>query len=152
MSCVTENCSNQLSKSVSTSACAQGIGCFMKCAAHNSVGAIKSTEGLYQARCTMDLYESKMVLILGCESRPLSIRGHCLCESLLYSALYTMLTSLISWTPFQTTQLPKMNVLINWKLMSDTLHYLESLPTTDLYKTSKLQKTKWSACSEENCT
>ena len=60
-----------------------------------------------------------------------------------------MVTSLISCTHFQTAQLPKMNVLIHWKLMSDTLHCLESSPTTDLYKTSKLQKTKWSVVQRE---
>jgi hypothetical protein len=58
MSCVAEHCSDKLSKCLSDGNCSRGMGCFIKCAAQDSIGSTaKNLQGLCQARC-MDLHES----------------------------------------------------------------------------------------------
>jgi hypothetical protein len=61
MSCVAEHCSEKLSKCLSDGNCSRGMGCFVKCAAIDSIGyTAENEQGLCQARC-MDLHESSVM-------------------------------------------------------------------------------------------
>ena len=59
MSCVTEKCGDRLTKCLSDSKCARGLGCFISCAARDSLNS-NDSEGACQVRC-MDLYENALL-------------------------------------------------------------------------------------------
>ena len=56
--CIAEKCGKELSSCFADSKCAEGVKCFMKCAAQDSVGV--NERGLCQAKC-YDVHEAPMV-------------------------------------------------------------------------------------------
>ena len=61
MVCVTQHCTSQLSKCLSDSDCSKGLGCFVACAAKDSIGSTAiNKEGSCQVRC-MDLHENELL-------------------------------------------------------------------------------------------
>jgi len=60
MACVANHCSAKLSQCLSDPKCAQGLGCFMGCAAKDAIHSNQMSEGSCQVRC-MDLYQNKLL-------------------------------------------------------------------------------------------